>query len=203
MWRMADARESNRATDPAVGSATHADTARRSSAGRVRRSGRDRRERTRLEIVGDGVVVLQHRRLPDWKARIRLIAVSPAGVSVVHTENYKGLAHTRRPGPISDLGPEELHVGRRNCADTVANVCRQVDAVRAALRNTPWGPEVPVHAMLCLPRAEWGFASAIEIGEVRVGWPRLVASRMQAPVAMDSRTVEKVSRLLADSLPIA
>jgi hypothetical protein len=38
---------------------------------------------------------------------------------------------------------------------------------------------------------------------VRVGWPRLVASRMQTPVAMDSRTVEKVSRLLADSLPIA
>ncbi len=153
--------------------------------------------------MGDGVVVLQGRRIPDSKARIRLIAVSPAGVSVVHTENYKGLAHTRRPGPISDLGPDELHVGRRNCVDTVANVCRQVDAVRAALRNSPWGPEVPVHAMLCLPRAEWGFASAIEIGEVWVGWPQPVGSRMQAPVVMDSRTVEEVSRLLADSLPIA
>ena len=203
MLRMADAPGSNEAADPAFRSTAHAGTVRRSYPWWVQRSGRDRRAATGLEIESDGVVVLCDRRMPASKTTIQLIAVSPAGVFVVDTRTYKGLAHIRRPGPISDLGPDELHVGRRNCTDTVTNVCRQVDAVRAILRTAPWGSEVPVHAMLCLTKAEWGFASAIEVGDVWVGWPRLIASRAKAPEVMDSRTVEEVSRLLADSLPIA
>ena len=55
--------------------------------------------------------------------------------------------------------------------------------------------------MLCLTRAEWGFASAIQVGGVWVGWPTLMAGRVQSPGVMDSPAVREVSTMLADLLP--
>ena len=95
-----------------------------------------------------------------------------------------------RSGTIGNLGPHELHVGRRNCTDSVEAVHRQAEIVRATLVGAPWG-DGPVHPMLCLTRAEWGFASAVQIGDVWVGWPRLMAGEVQAPGALDSPTVRK------------
>jgi Nuclease-related domain len=168
----------------------------------VQRSERDRRARARLEIgAGEGVIVLNDRRIPGEKASIKLIAVSPAGVFVIDARSYKGLVHTKRLGPMSDLGPDELHVGRKNCTSSVEEVARQVEAVRSALSTKLWTTEVPVHAMLCLTRAEWGFASALQISDVWVGWPKLLAGRVQTPVVMDSPTVQEVYLMIADHLP--
>jgi hypothetical protein len=170
----------------------------------VQRAEGDRRERTRLQIIeGEGVVVLNDRRIPGSRASIKLIAVSSAGVFVIDAKGYKGLVHTKRPGPMGDLGPHELHVGRRNCTSSVEEVARQMDIVRAALDTTPWGAEVPVHAMLCLTRAEWGFASAVEIGGVWIGWPKLIARQVQAAGVMDSPAVQEVSEMIAQQLPVS
>lgn len=170
----------------------------------VRRSGLDRRSRARLELVEDeGVIVLNDRRVPGSRAAIKHIAVAPAGVFVIDAEDLKGLVHTRRQGPISALGPDELHVGRRDCTPLVGAVLHQAEAVRDTLRAQPWASEVPVHPMLCLTRAQWGFASPIQLGDVWVGWPQLVAPRVRAPVVMDSPMVDEVSSVLADHLPSA
>ena len=170
----------------------------------VQRAEGDRRERTRLQIIeGEGVVVLNDRRIPGSRASIKLIAVSSAGVFVIDAKGYKGLVHTKRPGPMADLGPHELHVGRRNCTSSVEEVARQMGVVRAALDTAPWGAEVPVHAMLCLTRAEWGFASAVEIGGVWIGWPQLIARQVQAPGVMDSPAVHQVSEMIAQQLPVS
>ena len=168
----------------------------------VQRSERDRRAQARLEIVeSEGVIMLNDRRIPGSKSSIKLIAVAPAGVFVIDARSYKGLVHTKRLGPMSDLGPDELHVGRKNCTSSVAEVARQVEAVRSALSTKSWTTEVPVHAMLCLTRAEWGFASALQISDVWVGWPKLLAGRVRTPVVMDSPTVQEVSLMIADHLP--
>jgi hypothetical protein len=170
----------------------------------VQRAEGDRRERARLQIIeGEGVVVLNDRRIPGSRASIKLIAVSSGGVFVIDTKGYKGLVHTKRPGPMGDLGPHELHVGRRNCTSSVDEVARQMGVVRAALDTTRWGAEVPIHAMLCLTRAEWGFASAVEIGGVSIGWPKLVARRVQAAGVMDSPAVQQVSDTIAQQLPVS
>ncbi len=158
----------------------------------------------RLRILeGDGIVVLNDRRIPGSHHCIKLIAVSSAGVFVIDTQNFKGLVHTRRSGSIANLGPHELHVGRRNCTSSVEQVARQMRIVRASLDSTAWGSEVPVEAMLCLTRAEWGFASAVQVTDVWVGWPRLMAGRIQAPGVLDSPTVREVSVMIADHLPTA
>ena len=122
---------------------------------------------------------------------------------VIDAKSFRGLVHTRRPGPMESLGPEELHVGRKNCTALVAEVSRQREIVKEALAISSWGCEVPVHGMLCLTRAEWGFASALHISEVWVGWPKLMAGRVQAPGVMDSPTVREVSDLIADHLPVS
>jgi Nuclease-related domain len=169
----------------------------------VQRAEGDRRSRVRLHLVQDEeVVVLNDRRIPGSKESINLIAVSPAGVFVIDTKHYKGLVHTMRSGTIGNLGPHELHVGRRNCTQWVEDVRRQAEIVRTMLGSAPWGGDVPVQAMLCLTRAEWGFASAVRIGEVWVGWPRLMAGQVQGPGALDASTVQEVSTMIADGLPV-
>ena len=168
----------------------------------VSRSGRDRRSKSRLEIDSDeGIVILNDRRVPGSRSQIKLIAVAPAGVFVIDAKDVKGLVHTKRPGPVSDLGPNELHVGRRNCTEMVGAVTRQVEAVRDALSTKPWASDVPVHAILCLTRAAWGFASPLELGDVWIGWPQLVSPRVRTPSIMDSPMVNEVSLVLADRLP--
>jgi hypothetical protein len=167
----------------------------------VKRAEGDRRAMARLQLIGcDGVIVLNDRRIPGSKSSIKYIAISAAGVFVIDTKGYKGLVHIKRPGPIKDLGPMELHVGRKNCTSSVEDLSGQVEIVREALSSAPWGSEVPVRALLCLTRAEWGFASPIEISDVWVGWPRLVAGRVQEPAVMDSPTVHEVSEMIASRL---
>jgi hypothetical protein len=169
----------------------------------VARSEPERRSNPRLEFDTDGVVVLNDRRVPGSKLSIDLIAVSPAGVFVIDAKNYKGLVHTKRLGPVWDLGPHQLHIGRRNCTASVEKVAKKVEAVREVLRTTPWGREVPIRAVLCLTRAEWGYAAAVEVSDVLVGWPKLIAGKMKEPVVMDSSTVREVSEMIAERLPIA
>jgi hypothetical protein len=169
----------------------------------IQRAEGDRRTRTRLLIEGEGVVVLSDRRVPGTRASIKRIAVSSGGVFVIDAKRYRGLVHIKRTGPVWDLGPQELHVGRRNCTPAVENMCDLANVVRAALDTTNWGAEVPVHPVLCLTRAEWGFASAVEISDVYVAWPRLVKGRVQAPGVMDSPAVQEVSEMIAQHLPVA
>jgi len=168
----------------------------------VQRADRDRRASARLRLVGEGVIVLNDRRVPGSRESIKLIAVSPAGVFVIDTKGYKGLVHTMAPGRIGNLGPHELHVGRRNCTSSVEAVHRQTQIVRAALEAGRAGAAVPVQGMLCLTRAQWGFPSAMQIGEVWVGWPRLVAGEVQAPGVLDAPTVHEVSTMIASGLPV-
>lgn len=168
----------------------------------VLRAEGDRRARARLRVIeGEGVVVLNDRRVPGTRGSIRVVAVSSAGVFLIDAKHHKGLVHTKRPGTIGKLEPPELHVGRRNCTHSVDSLVQQVATVRAGLVGTPLGPHVPVYAMLCLTRAEWGFASAMEIRDVWVGWPSLMAGRVKAPGTMDSPAVQDVSAMIADLLP--
>lgn len=159
--------------------------------------------RVSSHLVETDVTYLNDRRIPGSRVSIESIAISPAGVFVVGTKPYKGLVHTRRHGPVGDLGPVELHIGRRNCTSTVEHLVHQVEAVREALAGAPWETGIPIQAVLCLTRAEWGFASPIEIGQVWIGWPRLVDRKLRSPELMDSPTVNEAIETVTRLLPAA
>jgi hypothetical protein len=154
-------------------------------------------------LEGEGVIVLNDRREPRSGVTITNIAVSPGGVFVVDAKHSKGLVHTRRSGPMTNLGPGELHVGRKNCTPWLERVQSQVEVVRGTLEEMTGGSEVPVHAMLCLTRAEWVVASPVEIRGVCVGWPQLIVERVHAGSLMDSRSVREVSVTIAEHLEAA
>jgi hypothetical protein len=170
----------------------------------VRRAEGDRRRRLRatLELVGgQGVVVLNDRRVPDSTDTIPLIAVGPAGVFVIDAQHHRGLVHTKRPGAIGQLDLPELHVGRRNCTPSLDELGRRVEIVRTTLDGAAVGSDVPVTAMLCLTRAEWGIGSWARVRDVWVGWPTLMAGALVAPPCMDSPTVQEVAGAIGDRLP--
>ncbi len=109
-----------------------------------RRAGIDRRASARLRLLeGEGVIVLIDRRAPGSPAGVARIAVSSAGVFVIDAKHYKGLVHTRRSGPVSELGPDELHVGRRDCTPWVDLVARHVEVVRDAAGGLAGGNRHP------------------------------------------------------------
>ncbi len=191
--------------DPTTGP-TGAHPAPGAARGQGRRAGGDRRRRMRgtLELIGgQGVIVLNDRRIPGSKATITMIAVAPAGVFVIDTRHHKGLVRTKRPGSFDRLGPPELHVGRRNCTPTLDALSHQVAVVRATLDPSPWDTDVPVTPMLCLTRAEWGLASSAMVRDVWVGWPRLLAGTVRTPGTMDPPTVQEVAGVLEARLPAA
>ncbi len=147
--------------------------------------------------------MLNDRRIPGSKATVPMIAVAPAGVFVIDAKHHRGLVQTKRPGTFDRLGPPELHVGRRNCTPSLDALSRQADVVRATLDGSPWDSEVPVTAMLCLTRAEWGLASAALVRDVWVGWPRLLAGTVRSPGIMDSPAVAEVAQVIDAGLPAA
>jgi hypothetical protein len=144
--------------------------------------------------------VLDDRREPGSSVAIQRIAVSGGGVFVVDTRHFKGLVHTRRPGPMSDLGPDALFIGRRDCSRFIERMTHQADVVRDALGDLAGSSDVPVRAMLCLTRARWVVASPIEIQGVCVGWPQLITGRVQVAGALDSPRVREVSEAIAQRL---
>ena len=129
--------------------------------------------------------------------------MAPAGVFVIDAQHHKGLVHTKRPGTLGQLGLPELHVGRKNCTAALDVLGRQVEVVRATLDGSPWGSQVPVTAMFCLTRAEWGLASSSRVRDVWVGWPRLMAGALRSPGIIDSPTVHEVAGTIGARLPAA
>ncbi len=169
-----------------------------------RRGDADRRGRLRgtLALVeGRGVIILNDRRIPGSKATIPVIAVAPAGVFVIDAQPHKGLVQTKRPGSFNQLGPPELHVGRKNCTPHLEALSAQAAAVRATLDGSGEGMDVPVTAMLCLTRAEWGLASSALVRDVWVGWPRLLAGTLHSPGIMDTPEVREVAQRIGAGLP--
>ena len=154
-------------------------------------------------VGGQGVIVLNDRRVPGSTTTIAMIAVAPAGVFVIDAQHHKGLVRTKRPGTFDQLGDPELHVGRRNCTPSLDALRRQVAVVRATLEVSPWDSDVPVTAVLCLTRAEWGLASSARVRDVWVGWPRLLAGTVRSPEIMDSLTVQEVAETIDARLPAA
>ncbi len=166
------------------------------------RAGGERRRQHRLELPDATATILRTEHRSAGRQRgVNLLAVSAAGVFAIAMRSYRGLVHTKRIGTLSDLGPLQVHVGRRDRTAVLDDLEGRVTAVRATLDQSPWASEVPVHGVVCLWRADWGFASPLEVDGVWIGWPKLLPARLTTPVLMDSATVREVSTLLDGHLP--
>ena len=137
----------------------------------------------RLDALASAdVAVLHDRRIPNSKANIDHIVITPAGVWVIDAKRYRGRPELRVEGGLLRPRVETLLVGRRDCTDLVNGVLKQVELVREVAEG------VPITGVLCFVEADWPLiGGAFTTRGVFVLWPkRLVSLLTQAePAGVD------------------
>lgn len=121
-------------------------------------------------LAADGLAVLHDRRIPGSKANIDHIAITPAGIWVIHAKRYKGRPELKIGGGILRPRVEKLLIGRRDCTKLVDGVIKQVDIVRDHVAD------VPITGALCFIEADWPLiGGAFATRGVHVLWPKRLA----------------------------
>jgi hypothetical protein len=149
----------------------------------------------------DGLRMLHDRRVPQSRANIDHILISPAGVFVVDAKNYRGTIAIRNRGWF--FRPDHrLYVGRRDCSAVASGLGWQVEAVTAALIAGGVGPLPPVTPVLCFIDGEWPlFGAPDEYAGVRLEGTGSIRKLVAAPAVLDPPSIEHLTRLLGTALP--
>jgi hypothetical protein len=158
----------------------------------VRRSHRDRDERTALDdLVAAGYEVLHDRAAPGFAGTVRRLVIGPAGVFLVEMVDVTGRVRVR--GDAVVVGGRSLALGPR--------LHGQLRAVSAALAPQLTAAGAHVTPLICMRRAELplfrrsvaGIPLLREGGVVR----RIVAS----PSVIDEGTVAWIADLARSTMP--
>src|SRR3954451_7201780 len=145
-----------------------------------------------------GLKVLNDRRVPGTRGNIDHIVIAPAGVFVVDAKNYRGRIEIRDRGGFLTTD-ERLYVGRRDCSRLVDGLLRQLDPVRAALRDTVGVPVTPV---LCFVDGEWPlFGSSGEYRGVRLESERSLKTLVTRQDVFNAVSIERLAAMVARALP--
>ena len=127
--------------------------------------GEPRAEVAEVDVAGQGVVLLHHRR-PQ-------IAIGPAGVTVLDVKRYPGRIAVEHRGGLLQQHTEHLVVGGRDCTELVDGVLAEAAAVREVLADSP--RPVPVRALLCFVDGDWPWSGRLEVRGVPLVDPRRAA----------------------------
>lgn len=147
-------------------------------------------------------VVLHDRMIPRSRANIDHIAIAPSGVLVIDPKRYTGKITVERP----IFGDAKLRIKGRDRTKLIEGLARQVELVRAAMREI--APQVPVSGCLCFMAPE-GFLAESGLPLIRTlsmkGYPLLypkrVAKRLNAPGDLGHDHVRAIASELALRFP--
>jgi hypothetical protein len=149
------------------------------------------------EHLGDRVVLLHDRRVPQTRANIDHLVVAASGVWIVDAKLRKGLIELRDVGGWFKVDCQ-LYVGGRRQTKLVDDMGWQVEAVRHALGT----PTVPIHPAVCFVDGEWRlFAKPFELKGVMVCWPKELVKKISDEGSLGPEDVLAVAGYLASSLP--
>jgi hypothetical protein len=149
-------------------------------------------------------VLLHDRRIPGSRANIDHIAIVASGIHVIDTKRYRGKVSVRNPL----FGEARLIVAGRDRTRLIAGLERQVSVVQACLQELD--VEVPVHGCLCFVapeglRADSGLPllRTLRFGSYPLYRPSRLVKRLNASGPLDTETILRLHRALADGLPPA
>lgn len=156
----------------------------------------------KLAGLGDTVIPLHDRRIPNSRANLDHVVVGPAGVFVIDAKRYKNAKiAVRRSGGFLSQVRTQLIVSGRDQTKLVAAMDWQVAAVRAALCDNPEFAGTPITAALCFIDAEFPLFGTIEINEVRVRGLGGTAKLVSTAGALDAAARERLAAHLSIRLP--
>jgi hypothetical protein len=142
--------------------------------------------------------VFHDRRIPGSRANIDHLIVGAGGIFVIDAKRYEGKVRRVDKGGWFSID-ERLYVGRRDCTTLVAQMAKQVDAVRRVL--APSGDDVPVTPVLCFVGAEWSlFPRPFQLAGVWVEWPRSLRERILRGGPLPPEHVGSLAQRLGTSL---
>jgi hypothetical protein len=150
-----------------------------------------------------GGYVLHDRRLPGGRANIDHIAVSPSGVWVIDTKEYRGKVEQRRTGWCRE---PELWVAGRPRTALADIVLRQMRLVGRALDLAYAGmPRPPVSGVLCFTGATWPLLARPFVAHgVGVAWPAATVKLISpAGLVWNESQLESVAAVLTAAFPPA
>jgi hypothetical protein len=142
----------------------------------------------------DSVCLLHDRRVPNSRANIDHLAITPAGAWVIDSKKYKGKVEVRTPL----FGDARLMIDRRDRSKLADGLARQVVAVAAAV-----GPGVPVHGAFCLVDAELPLVRTLTFRGYPLLGRRKLAKTLNAPGALSDAEVCALAARLAERFQAA
>ena len=132
--------------------------------------------------LSESSVLISNRKSKGTRSRLDHLVITPGGVWIIETKNYKGHVEQRDEGRQykSDI---RLYVGGRDRSKALLGTGWQHKAVTQALLSLG-RPEVPVHQALCLDNADWPvIRKPFKIDGIWVLWaPELVEIVNDAPL---------------------
>lgn len=159
-------------------------------------AGEERVARVLGERVPDSVVLLHDRRIPDSRANIDHLAVTPGGVWVIDTKHYQGRVKVSQPL----MGPAKLLIAGRDRTRLVEGVERQAELVRATLDARPGAP---VHAALCFVDADLPLLGTLRVRDVPLLYAKALAKRLGDAGPLAPAEVSLIAGQLATAFPAA
>jgi hypothetical protein len=152
------------------------------------------------ELAGDDVIALHDRAIPNSRANIDHIAITPSGVWVVDAKTHKGQLEVRRAGGLFSPRVEKLYIGGRDKSTLLAGLQKQVDYVKIALLEVD--APIAVRGALCFVGTELPWFGE-SIGDVPLVGRRGLAKLLKREGSLTPSDRESVARYLAGRFPAA
>ncbi|HEX4434453.1 MAG TPA: nuclease-related domain-containing protein [Acidimicrobiales bacterium] len=151
--------------------------------------------------VGGRGVVLHDRALPQGRANIDHLVVTPSGVWVVDTKHFRGRLERRELRGWFVPRPR-LFVAGRDQSRLLTSARRQQALVAEALAAGQAGPGAPVRVALCFTGAQVGlFTRPFTLEGVLVTWPRAFARILAAAGPLSRAERRALADRLAQAFP--
>ena len=158
--------------------------------------GEERLGRRLNELSSESLRVLHDRRVPNSRANIDHLAITPSGVYVIDAKKYKGRPSLKVEGGLLRPRVEKLLVGKRDCTKLVDGVRKQVDVVRTVI-----GDGVPIHGVLCFVEADWPLiGGAFTTRGVDALWPKRLYPRLRTEGPLGGECIDALHRRLGSAL---
>jgi hypothetical protein len=162
----------------------------------------ERKLSEKLSGLGDSVIALHDRQVPQSRANIDHIVVGPAGVYVIDAKRYRNAKiAVRRSGGFLNPVRTQLMVSGRDRTKLVDAMDWQIAAVRAALSDSTEFADVPIIAALCFVDAEFPLFGTIELNDVRIRGLGGTAKLVSAAGPLDAEARRRLAVHVAAALP--
>ena len=147
---------------------------------------------TLIDLFGDRVLFLFHRRIPGQTGDLPVIAVTSSGVHLIEPRSYRGKKiRAAKDGSTFVIDG----VRHTRLADQMQE---HAEALQAAIQTGPM-PEAQVHTYFCFVNGKLPWRP-LEVNGVRVHSVRGVLKRLRGGGPLDERDIEALHRDLARRL---